>query len=435
MVGLGKGNVWTIPTVAVFSLILLTSLTLPSMAAAQSNQDETALGIAKNKQHLEEQTLLNQNENAAQQPLEAHESACTKVVEEGIRAKGSSLDDQKAISLAMNNDGFKSKTSAYIPTFEVIFTTWAFDPTASSPENCNLKLSTVNVIFSLASSRGFEKKIVVSEDPSLTRVLNITEQLRNGHFGGNQSSNDRRPGGFSSAVSNYWSGYEFAGNANNPPTNTIYEARGTWAVPAVQVPYSGACTSSLPCDAAVWVGLDDTSGANNDHLAQAGTDSYITNCPSSCGTTYEPWFEFLPSGPNFCGGMVFNPGDSVTTYVNKHSGTSTLYDISITDNTLGSACGVTSHNYSTMSAPIYAAFIVERFQFTSGGAYTLAKFSPFNISGTLNYSGSSHSIYTPYSNFWFVQWSMQNGGNTNIGVSSVDSTGKFTESWWTSSGT
>jgi hypothetical protein len=370
------------------------------------------------------------NTTSTQQPIKAEESACTKIVEQQEHARGGQLDVAKARALASSNAEYASRVQGFTKVeFHSIYNTWQFNTT-----NCDLNWETVNVVYSVHTPTGFEKYVVVTEDPVLSRVISISEQASKVYY--DPSGNDTQ---YSTANSNYWSGYEFAGDSGSPPTTAVYESRTTWAVPSVSVPYSGACTSTKPCSAAIWPGLEDQSGAGNSHLVQGGTDSQITNCNTSCVTTNKVWYEFLPNSAVYCGGMTFATSDSVTADVvnrAKSGGSNTLYDVSINDNTSGQGCSVSGQSYTSMNKPIYGSFILERAQIGSG--YTLANFGTVQIgSASTYYSSASHSIYTPYSNFWYVKWIMQNpiGSNTNIGVGAVDSTGSFTQTWWNSNGT
>lgn len=152
------------------------------------------------------------------------------------------------------------------------------------------------------------------------------------------------------------------------------------------------------------------------------------------------WYEFYPANSVSCS-MSVGASDFFYVQVNNEAssgGNSNLYDITIQDQTAQKVCSVSGHNFSSMGTPYYADFIAER-PTVSGSLARLPKFSSFSILGDMYYSGSSVLISTPYSNGWYNTYVMTNGGNTNINLGSVatsgSSIGTFTETWSTSSGT
>ncbi|MDE2591154.1 MAG: hypothetical protein KGL95_15970, partial [Patescibacteria group bacterium] len=75
-------------------------------------------------------------------------------------------DNETAINLAENSNQFKSKVQGY---------SYKFNSIANILSGCSL--TTVNVIFTLTDSNGsFAKNLVITEDPSLTKILNASEQ-------------------------------------------------------------------------------------------------------------------------------------------------------------------------------------------------------------------------------------------------------------------
>src|SRR5579883_2591959 len=82
------------------------------------------------------------------------------------RQLGISSDNETAINMAENSDQFRSKVQGY---------SYKFNSIANMLNGCSL--TTVNVIFTLTDSNGkFVKNLVITEDPSLTRILSISEQ-------------------------------------------------------------------------------------------------------------------------------------------------------------------------------------------------------------------------------------------------------------------
>jgi len=82
------------------------------------------------------------------------------------RQLGISSDNETAINMAENSDQFRSKVQGY---------SYKFNSIANMLNGCSL--TTVNVVFTLTDSNGkFVKNLVITEDPSLTRILSISEQ-------------------------------------------------------------------------------------------------------------------------------------------------------------------------------------------------------------------------------------------------------------------
>lgn len=82
------------------------------------------------------------------------------------RENGVRNDNLTAISLAENSDQLRSKVQGFSYEFASIFNIF---------NGC--KLQNVNVVFTITGSNGiFIKNVVVTEDPSLTKILNVSEQ-------------------------------------------------------------------------------------------------------------------------------------------------------------------------------------------------------------------------------------------------------------------
>lgn len=302
-----------------------------------------------------------------------------------------------------------------------------FTKGSSNPATCsNYTIDNVNVVFMLTDTLTdkFVKYVVVTEDPTLTKVTDVSEQF-----------------GAYYTFSSTWSGYELWGPSGSPYT-PVYEAKGSWTIPtAQQPPISGTCSTSRPCSLAIWTGLTTYALGGDGNLAQAGTDEKLICNPTCPEASHLVWYEFLPSPAVYCTGLGFLIGDSITTNLTneaKSGGSSSLYDAKVYDNRSGKNCATTGYNYGGhMTSPRYANFIIERATYDSLiGPVTLAKFGTVSeTTNTMYYSSASHNIYDAYSVGRYNQDLMQNNGHQNINVGAVDSGGSFTQTWVTSSGT
>lgn len=92
-----------------------------------------------------------------------------------------SNDNETAINLAENSNQFKSRVQGY---------SYKFNSIANILSGCNI--TTVNVVFALTDSNGnFVKNLVITEDPSLSKILNASEQQ-----GAQYEGNPGGPAGF-----------------------------------------------------------------------------------------------------------------------------------------------------------------------------------------------------------------------------------------------
>jgi hypothetical protein len=348
------------------------------------------------------------------------DSSCQTKMADAMHSKDSTIDKTKAILMAEENSEFTAKTSIYNSTFSGIFNTWSLDTV-----NCSVTWRDTNIAYSLSDEKGYVKNIVVTLDPSLTEVMNISE-----HVGGQY--------GYSFNNIN-WAGYEFVGSSftsTTNPTVTTYEGKTTFALPAVSQPWSGACNSK-PCNLAIWTGLEETKGASNTDIVQAGVDRKIT-CTPTCITNTFFWYQFDTTSNAFqCGGITINTGDSISITVTnqaKTGGPNNKYNVSMQDLTSGGGCSLTGQIYNDMTAPKYAPFINERAKYPGYDYSTLAQFTSDTMTGTVYYSSASHSIQDPYNNGWWREDIMKNLGTTNINPGTVSS-GAFTQPWSSSAGT
>ncbi|MEM3159737.1 MAG: G1 family glutamic endopeptidase [Nitrososphaera sp.] len=383
MVGLGKDKVWATSTAAVFSLILLTSLTLPPFATAQNNQDETELRAA----------------------------GCSEEVHLQTQAKVRNLDEGKARNLATSSQGFNDKTAGLQTDFESIFNTWSVDP------DCNIAWNDVNVVYVVKDAAGNPlKKVVVTEDPELTKVVRVEEQ----------HANIRAPNFQNNAFQN--------GYVLRKPSTPIYEAKATWPVSSVQPPSQGC--QGVHCDIVVWVGLEGTSPG----VVQGGSRGGVF-CFGVCSYTYKIWYEFYPDTNLTDCSTPVSPGHSVTTTVTNHKkyGLSNWdYTITILNNSIGQACTVT-RGFTTMGpTPYDADFIIER-PYISGSLARLPQFTQYTTSSaTLWYNGASQPAYGLYSAGTYTDITMKNppsGGTQNISKSAISTSSSWTTTWLSSQNT
>lgn len=362
--------------------------------------------------------------------------SCATMIKKEIHDKATSLDDSKAKFMAKNSNDFKIKTQGHDYRFNSIFNTWALDNV-----NCNLTWKTTNVVYSFNDTNGSLKNIVVTEDPALTKIISVTEQIA--------------PRASSYTDSYNWAGYEPYAKSGPTSKYPVYEATTTFTLPSITYPSSptNACKTNLgyqPCDLAIWDGIEDNTGGSN-NLAQAGADEDITY-NGGYQYSYYLWYEFLttsPSGLTQCTGLTINSGDSITSDVygeNTYGGSSTSYDISITDNTSNPVqmCTVTGQSFFTSSTPYYAAFIDERLCNTNSNPCptnsmsTVPSFSSDTFSNTsMYYNGGTSSIDSSFgSNGWYNEEKMDLNGSNPPNISNgAESSGSFTETYRNSLGT
>ena len=107
-------------------------------------------------------TVVNQSSNSSQS------------LRDQILTKESQLDRVKAQALATSSKGFQSLTQGFRFSFNSIFNTWSYS--YASDGTLLLNWNDVDVVYSLPNANGTATNIVVSEDPTLRSVLNVTIQ-------------------------------------------------------------------------------------------------------------------------------------------------------------------------------------------------------------------------------------------------------------------
>jgi len=361
----------------------------------------------------------------------AQTTHCTDILTQKTQERGMSIDNVKAKSLASANPEFVKRIQGYTPRFNSINIVGSYDPTT-----CAITWNQVNVVYALHDNKGYAKSIYVEEDPLLTKVTGFVERVdKQVKYGNIQSQN--------------WSGYEFYHTSTSGATQ-IYESKATWNIPTIQNPnYSSPGNCANECDISVWPGLEDSQGGGS-YLVQAGSDSNI-GC-STCTATYDLWYMFLtnnsPTISSVCTSFTPSAGDSLTTDIQdttkNPSASSSNYVISFVDNTHSNngLCGTSGTSFA-LSDPLYAPFIVERA--TNGVTQTMEELGEWStaipMTGSLDWSGTLTSIYTPYSTgsgeYYFNNMTNPYPQNTyqNTIVGTPNGGGTF-DTWWnTSQGT
>lgn len=268
-------------------------------------------------------------------------------------------------------------------------------------------------------------KIVVTENPQST-INTSTQPLR-------ILSSD--------PFSDVWSGYElYPGDGSR-----VYYASGDWNEPSVSPPWTNACEFDH-CDIAVAIGLTNSPSGSTGFVF-GGSDSGIY-CTIGCSYHYYLWYEAYPASSSITKCLNVNPTDSLGVFVEDaylfNGGSVTSYVISLSDVSSGYVCKLNG-NYQMkvdnplMGLPNYAAFLLTRLQFSTGTS-RLPKFAPVPFTASnMYYDNGYYSIYTPYQNNWYIQYTMNNGCGTNINVSPIypsdPAHGYFESTWLTSCGT
>jgi hypothetical protein len=257
-------------------------------------------------------------------------SASTSYIEHEEDRQASSLESQRAISLATSSPTFQAKIVGAPYQFNSIYEEFSWSPAAATP---SVVMNTVNVVYSHHNTDGTGTNVVAIEDSGLSKVVDVTVQngmkMRDFHYSGN------------------WDGWEFSTGYG------IFSARAYWTVPQAYVPLNSVtganCNWPTGCDFAPWVGLTMNAGgscaaSSAGCIVQGGTDSGQScgccGCGPNNGGWYYPWYEFLPANPVACGGADgrnIHYGDSYSEDVQQFPG-STVYRISGNDYTTGYGC-------------------------------------------------------------------------------------------------
>ncbi len=336
------------------------------------------------------------------------------VLESQINSQSASLNRQHAVSLALQAITNASEYASYKLTLDSLFDRWSF-----SVVTCAVNWKSVDPVFLSISPNGSSIFLVVSENPNLNGVQNITQQSA----------------AVKASRSNYnpWSGYEY-----NVQTSSV-DANAQWVIPTASIPagnptcYNG---NNYECVLAVWVGESVSPGLNG-NFAQGGSNSEQSCVQYQytfvCYSTYNLWYEFSQSGGQVSCAPA-NPGDTALADMSYYGGTDSIF---VTDFSNGQICSTSQSE----SAPSYEQFIGEipewancifGYCYSTGSDY-LPQFNQFSIEqATINAQPIS-GISNPNG------YQMINGGNLNIQRSGVSYSGSlgayFTQTWQTSAGT
>jgi len=189
-----------------------------------------------------------------------------------------------------------------------------------------------------------------------------------------------------------WSGYVAETNFSQPQANSVSAVYGSWIVPTVTGPSSGATYGS------VWVGID---GYGNKTVEQVGTEEdWVNGRP-----VYDAWWEMYSTGKGqpeqVITGMTVSPGDSITAsvqYITSGAHAGQFY-LSIVDNSRTNDAFSTYQSSSQLQSPLAqrssAEWIVEAT--TVGGSIaTVPNFGSVTFANaTVVINGISGAINAP----------------------------------------
>ncbi len=163
-------------------------------------------------------------------------------------------------------------------------------------------------------------------------------------------------------ASGNWSGYVAESSFSSPQSNSVSYVYGTWTVPAVSGPSTGAFHSSI------WVGIDGLNGAT---VEQIGTEQDYVNGVAS----YSAWWEMYSNNGSYTDGekyeyplsssqMPVNAGDTISASVQylssgTHSGQFLLTIVNDTQNKTFSTYETSSLTQSPLALRNSAEWIVE----------------------------------------------------------------------------
>ena len=343
----------------------------------------------------------------------ADSSASAAYVEHEENAQASSVDSQRAISLATSSPAFQARIAGKAYQFNSIYEEFSWSPTAATP---HVVMNTVNVVYSHNDADETGTNVIAVEDTRLTRVVDVTVQR-----------------GMSTRSGTYyqptWDGWEFSSPGN------LFEASAQWTVTHAYVPLNTVTGENCGgnCDVATWVGLTQVrAGAcgGSGCIVQGGTDSGQScgwfGCGPNNGGYYYPWYEFVPAASVACGGVSgtnIHYGDTYSEDVYQNPG-STIYQISGNDHTTGYGCSAQG-NYSYFSNqnncyyyPVpcvnFAQVIAER-PILGGNPEILPAFTQYTTSQCSIDQNINPSHYNTCNNIITNEYDMSNCAYSNIG--------------------
>src|SRR6266581_5277608 len=188
-----------------------------------------------------------------------------------------------AIIGARTSDFFAQESSKFTNvTYNSVFETVHW----SGPPTCIPSNELLNIVFAAYNFSRFTGYMVISEDPSTLTPNSVRLQTQSLRF-------DSCPTG-----SCFWAGHEVnaAGCIYDPCYGTgpytIYGATAEFYVSPISYPPTG-CRDSYTCAMSSWVGLENSIGAGDRNLAQAGV---LGTCQGSfpfggpCTPYYTAWY-------------------------------------------------------------------------------------------------------------------------------------------------
>jgi hypothetical protein len=345
-------------------------------------------------------------------------SQCTNTFQRSINSQVAALDSQKAIRLADSSIQLQKISSGLTQTYSSTAYIW------NRNIDCSSTLETVNPVFAISKDSGVVSMVAVTENPSMTQVLNLT-------ISASEQTSGPQPLSHTGIQADN-TGYQFYGSST--ASVAVYQAATSWTVPTGTQPNVSSCVASA-CFLAEWTGLAFVANATTG-LAQDGVREDMQCYVLGCSTSYYGFYEMVPATRTPCPNFPVSPGDSMyasTTNEAINSGGNYLkYDFYLYDYGSSKACTSNNNTFSTnYGYPYYGLFYMEKHALS-----TLLDFNgtPVTFAGAVTYGGSTYGISTPYGNGWYLKTIMYNGGYTNIYLSTV-STNAFTATWLTSQGT
>jgi hypothetical protein len=324
-------------------------------------------------------------------------SSCASAVQQTYDA----MNQSDAITNALHSPSYASGTSSYFtPAFSSIF---QIDKDISPYPTCSEQVLSYNVVFTLYNSTGgWAGYLVITESQNLV-VIGSSYQLQRV---------------VSTNIDPAWAGYEFQGNSG--ATQAVYESESDFTQPTISYPSYGCATSTGTCNISTWVGLEDAHSASDGELAQAGTIVYCTVSGGSCSTTL--YYGFYQTGAfastTLCsastgGSMTISGGNSMYAYAQNQASYgygNQYYNYYIDDSTTGTSCWAGNISYSSMTKPLFGAFIVEDAQVCYSYCEPLGGFGTAPFTSAEIYTGGSTNYVNSYS---YASIDMENKAGTN----------------------
>jgi hypothetical protein len=342
----------------------------------------------------------------AQSPAASSETCSTAVLAPKVQAAAAQ------VSLTAAQQAAASTLAAYESEYSVSYNSF-FDRFTWST-SCSVTVQSVNVAYDLSSKAG-NYTLQISMNPALTAVIGVTEYPA------------QTAGIVYSPTENNasWSGPEYY------DSHGMEEAESEWTVPTIEGSGGQACL----CSILEWTGLAENQYGgpqSSPHLAQAGTQTY---CDSPCSSTenYYLFYDFPDDPLEPCSSV--SPGDTITTDIYPWDGYAIADSFDWTQNPSEGCYGQSSSGY--LGTPYWAEYMLEKN--TNNGIPQISEVS-FTDSFYEDGTGSSYYISNSWNNAYILNDSTSdhtcngNSVNWNICPSGVSS-GSFSETWLTSSGT